>query len=46
MRATVDHEPVYLLGLEFVDRDARTADEPVQSLLSALIASGGSTPDQ
>jgi hypothetical protein len=43
MRATVDHEPVYLFGLEFVDRDTRTADEPMQSLVSALMASGEST---
>jgi hypothetical protein len=43
MRATVDHEPVYLFGLEFVDRDTRTAGEPVQSLMSALMASGDST---
>lgn len=45
MRATVDHKPLYLFGLEFVDRDTRTVDEPVQSLMSALMASGGSTPD-
>jgi hypothetical protein len=43
MRATVDHEPVYLFGLEFVDRDTRAAAEPVQSLVSALMASGDST---
>lgn len=42
MRATVDHEPVYLFGLEFVDRDTRAAAEPVQSLVSALMASGDS----
>jgi hypothetical protein len=39
------HEAVYLFGLEFVDRDTRTADAPVQSLVSALMASGGFTPD-
>ena len=43
IRATVDHEAVYLFGLEFVDRDTGTADAPVQSLVSALMASGEST---
>jgi hypothetical protein len=45
MRATVDHKPLYLFGLEFVDRATPTGDEPVQSLMSALLASGPSTPD-
>ena len=41
MRATVDHKPVYLFGLEFVDRDTQTGDEPVQALVSALMDSPG-----
>ena len=45
MRATVDHEAVYLFGLEFVDRATGAADAPVQSLVSALTTSGGFTPD-
>ena len=45
MRATVDHKPVYLLGLEFVDRDTSAGDEPLQSLVSALTAPSSSTSD-
>jgi len=45
MRATVDHKPVYLLGLEFVDRDTSTVDEPLRSLVSALTAPGSSKSD-
>jgi hypothetical protein len=37
MRVTVDHKPVYLFGLEFIGRDMRTANEPVESLVSALM---------
>jgi len=39
MRVTVDHQPVYLFGLEFIDRDTRAGDEPVQSLVTALMKS-------
>lgn len=45
MRATVDHKPLYLFGLEFVDRDTRTGDEPVQSMMSALLTSDRSISD-
>ena len=46
MRATVEHKPLYLFGLEFVDRDTRIGDEPVQSLVSALMTSPSSMPDR
>ena len=45
MRVTVDHQPVYLFGLEFIDRDTQTGDKPVQSLVTALMKSPDSRAD-
>lgn len=36
MRVTVDHGPLYLFGLEFVDGDLRTNKPAIESLVSAL----------
>ena len=42
MRATVDHKPIFLFGLEFVDRDRPANDQAIGSLVSALTDSSGS----
>jgi hypothetical protein len=36
MRVTVDHGPLYLFGLEFVDVDVRGSAAAIESLVSAL----------
>jgi PilZ domain len=44
MRVTVDHGPLFLFGLEFVDADVRQAQQAIESLVSALQDSHGSPP--
>jgi len=43
MRVTVEHVPLFLFGLEFVNRDAHPNDEAIESLVSALMDSPEST---
>jgi PilZ domain-containing protein len=42
MRVTVEHGPLYLFGLEFVDADASQSGPAIESLVSALQDSRGS----
>jgi Tfp pilus assembly protein PilZ len=44
MRVTVQHDPLYLFGLEFVDADVRETQHAIESLVSALQDSQGSPP--
>ena len=39
MRVTVEHVPLFLFGLEFVNRDAHPNDEAIESLVTALMES-------
>jgi len=44
MRVTVEHGPLYLFGLEFVDADVRESKPAIESLVSALQDPHGSQP--
>jgi len=44
MRVTVEHGPLFMFGLEFVDTDVRQSRAGIESLVSALQDPQGSQP--